>query len=88
MNYDVLWSTKWCAKVKNSMSKHIYFAPDRDSILLITILKSSSDAVLVPTSPGYQALVPQIVICVQLGSFFLVLLHRLMKCSISTSYGP
>ena len=53
------------------MSKHTYFSPVRDSILLIMSLKSSSDSVLVRTSPGYQILVPQIVIFVQFGSFFL-----------------
>ena len=51
------------------MSKHTYFDPVSDIILLIMILKSSSDAVLVPTSPGWQTFVPQIVICV-FGSFF------------------
>ena len=52
------------------MSKHTYFAPIYDSILLTMRLKSSSDAVLVPKSPGYQTLVPQIVIRVKFGSFF------------------
>ena len=49
------------------MSKHTYFALTRDSILLIMSLNSYSDAVLVPMSPGYQTLVPQIVIRVQFG---------------------
>ena len=52
------------------MPKHTYFAPARDSKLLIMSLKSYSDAVLVPKSPGYQKLVLQIVICVQFGYFF------------------
>ena len=52
LNFDVLWSTEWCAKVKKYLSKHTYFAPVCDSMLLIMILNSSSDAVLVPTSPG------------------------------------
>ena len=58
LNFYVLWSTKWCAKIKKSISKHTYFAPVRDSMLLITSLKSSSDAVVVPKSPGYHTFVP------------------------------
>ena len=52
LNFDVLWSTKWVAKIIFSISKHTYFSPVLESILLIMILKSSSDAVLVPTPPG------------------------------------
>ena len=58
LKFYMLWYTKWWAKVKKSISKHTYFAPVRDSMLLITSLKSSSDAVVVPKSPGYQTFLP------------------------------
>ena len=52
LNFYIFWSSKWGAEVKNSMSKHTYLAPFIGKTLLIINLKSSSDAVFVPTSSG------------------------------------
>ena len=52
LNFHILWSPKWGAEVKKSMSKHTYLAPALDNTLLIISLKSLSEAVFVPTSPG------------------------------------
>ena len=64
------------------MSKHTYLATFLDKTLLIISLKSFSDAVFVPTSPGQHTFFPQIVILVLFGYFSQSLLHKLLMCNI------
>ena len=52
VNAGILGAIEGCAQVKNLMSKHTNSAPLRERKILIRSLKSSSEAVVVPTSPG------------------------------------
>ena len=72
------------------MSKHTYLSPDIDNILLIISLKSSIDAVFVPTYPGQQTFVPHIVILVRFGSLLpgrTSQITEVQQISFSQSFG-
>ena len=70
MNSGILGDIERCAQVEVIYVNHTKRAPLREMTLLIMILKSSSEAVGVPTSLVYQMRLPSMAICVRLGSFF------------------